>query len=140
MKAEEQQETNNKRTKKEEDAMIMAVEELNRGKESKVTRKTGETRGGVDITIDVDKVSEKEFAAVEQFLREERRPLVVIKGYNPRRAVKLCQIQDIMGEFYTWELPRTRNSRTINEVMSKVGGKGILFKKAKLCTLAYALI
>ena len=55
-KAEEQQETMSKRTKKEEDAMIMAVEELKTGKESKVTRKTGETRGGVEITIDVDKM------------------------------------------------------------------------------------
>ena len=39
--------------------MIMAVEEFKRGKESKVTRKTGETRGGVEITIDVDKISER---------------------------------------------------------------------------------
>ena len=33
---------------------------------------------------------------------------------------------------YIWELPRSRNSRTINEVMSKVGGKGIIFEKVKL--------
>ena len=72
--------------------------------------------------------------ATEQLLRQERRTFVVIKGYNPRRAVKLCQIQDIMGEFYIWEIPRTRNSRTINEVMSKVGGKGIIFEKVKLWT------
>ena len=86
------------------------------------------------MVVDVDKISEKEMDAVEFFLREERRPFVGIRGYNPRRAVKLCQIQEIMGEFYTWEIPRGRNSRTINEVMSKIGGKGVIIEKSKLWT------
>ena len=86
------------------------------------------------MVVDVDKISDKEMEAVEFVLREERRPFVVIRGYNPRRAVKLCQIHDIMGEFYTWEIPRGRNSRTINEVMSKIGGKGVIIEKSKLWT------
>ena len=70
--AEEQQETISKRTEKEDAAMILAVQELKR-KESNVIRKTGETKGGVEITIDVDKVSEKEQEATEQLLQSERR-------------------------------------------------------------------
>ena len=101
---------------------------------SKVRREVGETRGGVELCVDVAKANADEMKAIEWILREERRPFVVIKGWNPKKAVQLCKVQDVMGEHYIWEVPRNKNSRAVNAVMTSIGGEGILMGKSKVWT------
>ena len=60
-KSEEQTGEERKKMKKEDEEMIGAVEELKANKKSRVERKVGESRGGVEMVVDVDKISEKKW-------------------------------------------------------------------------------
>ena len=59
---------------------------------------------------------------------------MVIKGWNPRKAIQLCKIQDVMGEHFIWEVPRSKNSRAVNSTMNSIAGEGILMGKSKVWT------
>ena len=50
------------------------MEDLKKGQPNRLKRRIGETRGGVELVVDVDKISEKETDAIEFVMREERRP------------------------------------------------------------------
>ena len=46
----------------------------------------------------------------------------------------MCKVQDVMGEHIIWEVPRNKNSRAVNVVMTSIGGEGILMVKSKVWT------
>ena len=76
----------------------------------KVRQDVGECRGSIEMFIDVGKVNNKEMDAIEAMLRQESKPVVFIRGWKPKEAIHLCQIQDFMGEHHVWEIFGTRTT------------------------------
>ena len=69
----------------EEERVPKEVLEIGDKVSSKVRREVGETRGGVELFVDVAKANAEEMRAIEWIPREERRPFVVIKDGIQRK-------------------------------------------------------
>ena len=97
-------------------------------------KEEGETRGDIDKTMDVDMMEEEEFQERKKDLRENKVPLVILKGGNWRRAAQLGEVQNMGGEYYVWEMPRKMNNAVINKKMRNIGGPGVIVKDTKIWT------
>ena len=49
--------------------------------------------------------------------------MLVLKGYKPKPAVKLCQTQQIMGEFYLWEYPASNDCQAVENEAKSMGAR-----------------
>ena len=79
-------------------------------------------------------MGEEEFQEKKQDLRENKIPLVIIKGTNWKRAAQVGEVQNIGGESYIWEMPKDMNNIDIQKRMSNIGGTGSIVKDTKIWT------
>ena len=149
-KAEEEEKENHRKRKAEEGSIKedemegrvksrMNEDEKDRRKKEEdrkgsFTKEGGETRGDIDKTMNVDMMEEEEFQERKTDLRENRVPLVILRGANWKRIAQLGEIQNTGGEFYIWEMPRNKNTAIINSRMRNIGGPGIIVKDTKIWT------
>ena len=67
-------------------------------------------------------------------MREEKVPFLVIKGRSAGRAIQASKIQDRMGEYYIWEMPRKRQNVDLMKKMSYIGGDAVIIGDTKIWT------
>ena len=91
-------------------------------KASKVVRTEGESQGNIAKTMDVDSLDEQEWRDCKEQLQEERRPFVIIEGNNWKRGLQASKIQDMMGEYYIWNMPRKVQTPELVKKMAYIGG------------------
>ena len=90
---------------------------------SSVIRAKGETLGQVDMIVQMSKLNDTATRKLENKLTSKRCPVLVLKGYKPKPAVKLCQTQQIMGEFYLWEYPASKDCQAVDREMRAMGAR-----------------
>ena len=79
-------------------------------------------------------VEEEEFQLKKNEVRENKVPLIIIKGNNWKRVAQISNIQNIGGEYYIWEMSRSKNKTEINKEMTHIGGPGNIVKDTKIWT------
>ena len=61
---------------------------------------------------------EDEWEEEKDKMRNSRRPFIVIKGKDKGRGIQAAKVQDMMGEYYIWEMPVKRKDVEIIKKMS----------------------
>ncbi len=79
-------------------------------------------------------MGEDEWEQEKEKMREEKIPFIVIKGKNAGRAVQASKIQDMMGEYYVWEMPRKRQNVDLMKKMNYIGGEAVIIGDTKVGT------
>ncbi len=82
----------------------------------------------------IDEVGQEEWEEKKDKLREEKIQFVILKGRNSQRAIQASRIQDLMGEYYIWEVPKRLSNIEVTKKMNYVGGDGVIIGDAKVWT------
>ncbi len=82
----------------------------------------------------IDELGEDEWEQEKEKMREEKIPFLVIKGRNAGRAMQASKIQDMMGEYYVWEMPRKRQDVDLMKKMNYIGGEAVIIGDTKIWT------
>ena len=82
----------------------------------------------------IDELAEDEWEQKKENMREEKIPFIVIKGQNAGRAMQASKIQDMMGEYYVWEMPRKRQDVNLMKKMNYIGGEAVIIGDTKIWT------
>ena len=84
---------------------------------SSVIRAEGESLGQLDLIVQLTKLDNMSTRKLEDKISAHRCPMLVLKGYKPCLAVRLCLTQQMMGEFFIWEYPPSNDCQTVNDEM-----------------------
>ena len=58
----------------------------------------------------------------------------MIKGHSAGRAIQASKIQDLMGEYYIWEMPAARQNVEVVKKMNYIGGEAVIIGDTKVWT------
>jgi len=104
------------------------------GEESEMKRHVGESQGRIDKSMDLDSIQAEEWEAIKEDQRQNKIPLMRIRGKDEEKGTQACRIQDMGGEFYVWSTPKEHQSHLTIRRMNHIGGKGIILGENKIWT------
>ena len=82
----------------------------------------------------IDEVGQEEWEEKKDKLTEEKIPFAIIKGKTSQRAILASRIQDLMGEYYIWKVPKRPKDIETAKKMNYIGGDGVIIGDTNVWT------
>ena len=97
-------------------------------------RQEGESQCRIDKSMDLDSIQADEWESIKEEQRQNKIPLMRIRGRDEEKGTPACRIQDMGGEFYIWSIPKEHQSHRTIRIMNHIDGKGIILGENKIWT------